>query len=91
MELNNAATPVFSYYFGGSGTDAFYGLAVDPAGNVYLVGNTNSLDLPVFSTSAAGPAQTYLGGTGARNAFVVEFSSAGALVYSTYLGGFRRR
>jgi uncharacterized protein (TIGR03437 family) len=87
MELNNAATPVFSYYFGGSGTDAFYGLAVDPAGNVYLVGNTNSLDLPVFSTSAAGPAQTYLGGTGARNAFVVEFSSAGALVYSTYLGG----
>jgi len=26
----HAATPVFSYYFGGSGTDAFYGLAVDP-------------------------------------------------------------
>jgi len=86
MKLNNAAENLlFSHYFGGSGTDIFNGVALDPADNVYLVGTTNSTDLPVGTSGTTPPAQTTLHGP--LNAFVVEFSSAGSLIYSTYLGG----
>ena len=80
-ELNNSATAVnnFSHYFGGSGYDVFNGVALDADDNVYLVGTTTSPDLLV------GPALTTL--RGQSNAFVVEFTSAGGPVYSTYLGG----
>jgi len=86
MELNNTASAViFSHYFGGSGTDMFYGVALDSSENVYLVGTTNSPDLLVGTTGGTAPAQTAL--RGPANAFVVEFSAAGSLIYSTYLGG----
>jgi uncharacterized protein (TIGR03437 family) len=86
MELNNTASAViFSHYFGGSGTDMFYGVALDSSENVYLVGTTNSPDLLVGTTGGTSPAQTAL--RGPANAFVVEFSAAGSLIYSTYLGG----
>jgi uncharacterized protein (TIGR03437 family) len=43
-----AATTVFSNVFGGkSGTDAATGLAVDPSGNVAVIGTTTSPDFPV--------------------------------------------
>jgi len=86
MELNNTASAViFSHYFGGSGTDIFYGLALDSSENVYLVGTTSSPDLLVGTTGGTAPAQTAL--RGPANAFVAEFSAAGSLIYSTYLGG----
>ncbi len=80
MKFDNLATSLaFSHYFGGSGYDVFNGVALDADDNVYLVGTTTSPDLPV------GPALTTL--RGQSNAFVVEFTSAGGPVYSTYLGG----
>jgi len=86
MELNNAATEfVFSNIFGGEETDVFTGLALDSSDNVYLVGYTNSPDLLIGNTSGTMPAQIKLNGP--LNAFVVEFTSAGAPTYSTYLGG----
>jgi uncharacterized protein (TIGR03437 family) len=83
MVLNSAASinTNFTHYFGGSGTDLFNGIALDAFDNVYLVGTTNSPDLPV----STGSAQTSL--RGSSNAFVVEFSAAGVAMYSTYLGG----
>jgi len=86
IELNNTASAVvFSHYFGGSETDIFNAIALDASDNVYLVGTTNSPDLPVGTTTGTAPAQTAL--RGPANAFVVEFSAAGSIVYSTYLGG----
>ena len=86
IELNNTASAVvFSHYFGGSETDIFNAIALDASDNVYLVGTTNSPDLPVGTTTGTAPAQTAL--RGPANAFVVEFSAAGSLIYSTYLGG----
>jgi hypothetical protein len=46
----------FSTYFGGSGSDAAYSLAVDAAGNMYVGGQTNSSDLPL--TTALEPANS---------------------------------
>ncbi len=71
---------VYSTYFGGSGLDAGYGIAVDDSGNAYVTGYTESSDFPVQS-----PIYGY---SGNGDAFVAKISASGdSLVYSTYLGG----
>jgi Calx-beta domain-containing protein/beta-propeller repeat-containing protein/carboxypeptidase family protein len=76
--------PVLSYstLLGSGGNEYAYGIAVDPQGNAYVTGTTDS---GVFPTTP-GAFQTsinYLGG-----AFVTKLDSTGSnLVYSTYLSG----
>jgi Bacterial Ig-like domain (group 3)/Beta-propeller repeat len=72
---------VYSTYLGGSGFDEGFGIAVDSAGDAYVVGRTYSSDFPTMN-----PLQPANGG--GSDAFVAKLNSAGsALVYSTYLGG----
>ncbi len=69
-------------YIGGAGTDQAFGIALDPAGNVYLTGNTTSANFP---TTIGSIASTRPGGI---DAFVVKLDPAlSTAVYSTYLGG----
>ncbi|HEU4596905.1 MAG TPA: SBBP repeat-containing protein, partial [Pyrinomonadaceae bacterium] len=78
--------PVLSYstYLGGSGGDQGLHIAVDSAGNAYVVGFTTSTNFPT-----ANAIQAASGGSGGfGDAFVTKLNAAGsALVYSTYLGG----
>ena len=46
---------VYATYLGGSGRDLIRGLAVTPAGEVYLAGNSNSDDLPFITRGALQP------------------------------------
>jgi Calx-beta domain/Beta-propeller repeat len=80
--LNPAGSAlVSSTYLGGSGTDQALGIAVDGAGNSYVTGITDSVNLPT-----ANALQPVFGGN--YDAFVTEVNAAGtALVFSTYLGG----
>jgi hypothetical protein len=74
---------VYSTYLGGTGDEIGRSLAIDSAGNVFLVGQTDSTDFPTVNAVQGAPA----GGSGA-DAFVSKLNPAGsALVYSTYLGG----
>ena len=73
---------IYSHYVAGSGEEIAYGIALDAAGNACIVGVTNSPDLPV---SSSGIPQTAL--SGGTDAFAVKFSSSGAGLYSTFLGG----
>jgi hypothetical protein len=82
--------PVVSYssYLGGSNSDRGNGIAVDSAGNVYVTGQTNSINFPVLNQyqtdsqtdSSTGP-----------DVFVTKInpnaSGSASLLYSTYLGG----
>jgi hypothetical protein len=76
---------MFSTYYGGSGTDhsGYDGgnIAVDSRGRTWLVGSTDSRDLPV-----PGAHQPAFGG-GNLDGFVAAFSPAGRLCYGTYRGG----
>lgn len=71
---------LFSTYFGGSANDLATGIAVDPAGNIYVTGTLQSLDFPV--TNAFQPKSN--GGT---DAFVMKIDASFKVVYATYLGG----
>src|SRR5262245_12413443 len=73
---------VYSTFFGGTGNEIPYGVAVDPQGAVYITGTTASTDFPMQS-SAQG---TNKGGS--ADAFVFKLDpTASQIVYSTYIGG----
>jgi hypothetical protein len=77
----NGTDLIFSTYLGGSDLDTCLGLALDNAGNVYVAGQTASLNFPV-----ANAYQNTNGGS--PDGFVSKLNPAGsALVFSTYLGG----
>jgi hypothetical protein len=75
---------VYSTYLGGSASDQGESVAVDPAGNSYVTGTTDSTNFP--TANAFQPANGGVSVT--QDAFVTKLNAAGtALVYSTYLGG----
>ncbi|HUI40640.1 MAG TPA: choice-of-anchor D domain-containing protein [Terriglobia bacterium] len=96
-ELNPTGTALsYLTYLGGSGgngQDTAYAIALDTAGDAYVVGETSSSDFPV----TAGAFQTQCGtdglcnpvsGVGTADGFVAKLNStATALLYSTFLGG----
>jgi hypothetical protein len=55
----SGSTALLSSYLGGSGIDSGFGIAADSKGGVYLMGQTNSRDLPVSNASQP----SYGGGT----------------------------
>jgi Beta-propeller repeat len=64
-KLNNQGTALISSsYFGGSGDDFGNGIAMDRAGNAYVTGQTDSLDLPtapgVFQPANAGSSDAFV-------------------------------
>ena len=78
-----AASLLYSTYLGGTDFDSGRGIAVDTAGNAYVVGKTSSTDFP----TTVGAFQTVYGG-GPFDVFVAKLNAAGSmLVYSTFLGG----
>jgi hypothetical protein len=89
-KLNAAGSGlVYSTYLGGTSpfchTDPSE-IAVDAAGNAYVVGETDAADFP----TTFGAFQTTFGGGGASftDAFVTKLNPLGTgLVYSTFLGG----
>jgi hypothetical protein len=54
----NAAKLLYSTYLGGGGNDIGFGVALDPAGNAYVVGSTASTNFPTVNAH-----QTVLTGT----------------------------
>jgi hypothetical protein len=71
----------FSTYLGGSGADIAQGVAVDPAGNIYVVGQTYSADFPTEKSVTP----DYQGD---RDGFIAKLTPAGdAVLFATYLGG----
>ncbi len=80
---NTGSALVFSTYLGGSGYDGAWSIAVDNVDDVWLTGQTSSLNFPTQN-----PYQPTHGGSGSPDAFVTVLASPGTtLIYSTYLGG----
>ncbi|MCL1593218.1 MAG: NF038129 family PEP-CTERM protein, partial [Actinomycetia bacterium] len=85
-KLDPSGVPIYSTYLGGGRRDEARGIAVDDAGNAYIVGGTKSEDFPTVAPIQTAPEEVFTSVT--YNAFVTKLDPTGsALVYSTYLGG----
>jgi hypothetical protein len=73
---------VYSTYLGGSGAEAGYGIALDPAANAYVTGFTTSANFPVLNAIQTNLSNSY------GNVIITEAGAGGvSFVFSTYLGG----
>ena len=87
----NGTNLVYSSYLGGESWEAAFGLALDPAGDAFVTGETFSTNFPVTANAY----QHFFASSNninvGCNAFVSEISTNGSngmtLSYSTYLGG----
>jgi hypothetical protein len=87
-KLDATGSPLGGYFvyfgtLGGYGVDIGHDIAVDPAGNAYVTGETGLFAQFPTTPGAFQPAY----GGGWSDAFVVKLNGQGAFVYSTYLGG----
>jgi len=88
----DGSRPVYSTFLGGSETEFGGNIAIDPAGNAYVTGRTNSPDFPlVRPLQAAYVAERCfyeLITAPCFDLFVAKLNPEGSgLVYSTYFGG----
>ena len=79
-KLSSAGAHLWSTYLGGTSSDSGEGIAVDASGDPIVTGHTYS-----SGWTSGGFDTSYNGGYG--DAFVAKLSSAGAHLWSTYLGG----
>ncbi len=82
------ASLVYATRFGGSKLNYGNAIAVNPAGEAYVTGETESLDFPITQGApqiSCGGGPNYCNG---REAFAAKLDASGtALLYSTYAGG----
>ena len=80
---------IYSTYLGGTFGDVAAGVAVDAAGNAYVTGETVGGDFPTTPgvIQPTAPFPLCFGAGVCSDTFVVKFSPAGALIYSTLLAG----
>lgn len=63
---------IYSSYFGGTGADYGYAVAIDSIGNTYVAGGTGSTSFHI---------------KGVEDAFVLKLSPSGSKMFSAFLGG----
>jgi len=76
----DASAFLYSAYLGGSGDDFGYGIAVDPAGNAYVVGQTSSTDFPVVGALQPARSSYY-------DAFLAKIQAGAPSLAATLAGG----
>lgn len=77
---------VWGTYYGGAMRDEGYALTLAPGGDVYLAGRTKSAT-GLATPGAFQPVCNSCATADSFDAFVAKFTSAGALLWSTYYGG----
>ncbi|WP_239489263.1 SBBP repeat-containing protein [Luteitalea sp. TBR-22] len=88
IKLTSTGQLAYGTYLGGRRIDLPHGIDVDAAGNVYVVGSTDSdtsLGATGGFTVTGNPYDATYNGSG--DMFLLRFNASGALTYGTYLGG----
>ncbi len=75
-KLTTDGSLVWNTFFGGSGSDYGYAVALDPGANVYVAGYSNA--------TWGSPIRAYTSG---NDAFVAKLTTDGSLLWNTFLGG----
>lgn len=83
VKFNNNGVRQWATYYGGSLSDIVSSCVINSAGDVFIVGGTNSTIAGAIST--VGSYQINNGG--ARDAFLAKFNSSGVRQWGTFYGG----
>ena len=85
IKFNSASVQQWSTYFGGTTADYGYKIAVDHTGQLYVYGQTASTaSFPIKNLAGA---YNQAANAGSNDAFIAQFTSAGAQNWCTYYGG----
>jgi hypothetical protein len=82
-KFNSSGVRQWGTYFGGGGSDNARSIALDASNSIFITGETQSTS--AIATSGAHQI-TYAGGSG-NDAFLAKFTTSGALLWATYMGG----
>ena len=85
-KLGPSGNIVFTIPVGGQCCPIGDAIAVDPAGNIWVGGNTNSLNLPLVNALQSTPPPS-ASDPGSGIGFLVKMAPDGTIVYSSYFGG----
>ncbi|MCB9232418.1 MAG: SBBP repeat-containing protein [Bacteroidia bacterium] len=80
VKFNSSGIRQWGTYYGGNFSENGYSVSVDPVGNVFLAGSTNS-----SNAIASGGHQNTVGG--GQDGFLAKFNPSGVLQWGTYYGG----
>jgi hypothetical protein len=88
-QLNPTGTAVlYSTYLSGSGGEGGFAIALDSSNNIYVTGQTMSIDFPTTANALKpGPLAANLHGMAFLSVINPAASGAASLIYSTNLGG----
>jgi gliding motility-associated-like protein len=76
---------LWSTFYGGNGISFGENVEIDPSGNIYMAGCTNNTDFPLTNANGNSWFQSTMNGM--TDVFIVRFSPAGAVEWSTLFGG----
>lgn len=86
LKFDAAGIRQWATLYGGNGNDLGNGIMADPVGDVYIVGETTSTNLPV--NSPPGPLPYWQPAkAGNSDIFIVKYKSSGQRDWATYYGG----
>lgn len=83
-----AGSLIWARSVGGQGSDEGKGIAVDPAGNVYVIGEFGDFTNSVYNDFDPGPAVFNVPNAGAQDVFVLKLDTNGAFVWVRGIGGY---
>ena len=92
LKFSNSGIREWATYYGGDGSDVVYSIATDNGGNLFVTGNTNSINFPTYNPGGSAYFDGTCGTDGNCNsalsdAFILKFSNLGVRLWATYYGG----
>lgn len=90
-KFTNSGQLLWSTYFGGSNIDKGIDIKCDSLGNIFILGETYSVNLPLKNPGNGAYCDTTNGtGDWLSDFFIAKFSSTGQYLWGTYYGGDER-
>jgi hypothetical protein len=84
LKFNSSCVRLWATYYGGNDSERMY-VKVDQNDNVFVSGETASLNFPLLNLPGAYFQATHAGGT--LDAFIIKFNSSLVRLWSTFYGG----
>ncbi len=85
FKFSNTGTLLWGTYYGSPGLDQANYLHVSTTGRVFITGYSDDAGFPTQNAGGSSYFQTY--GSGAADAFIIEFNTAGVRQWGTFYGG----